>query len=50
MRLPAQHVEDATSAADFYANKVLMEWRAKDPAHAPWVAAVKALLQGLKVC
>jgi hypothetical protein len=49
MRLPAQHVEDATSAADFYANKVLMEWRAKDPAHAPWVAAVKALLQGLKV-
>lgn len=48
MRLPAQHVEDASSAAEFYANKVLMEWRAKDPNHATWVAALKELLQALK--
>lgn len=48
MRLPAQHVEDAASAADFYANKVLMEWRAKDPHHATWVTSLKALLTALK--
>lgn len=49
IHLPAQHVEDASSAADFYANKVLMEWRAKDPNHLTWVQAVKALLAALKV-
>ncbi|PSC76207.1 dipeptidyl aminopeptidase acylaminoacyl peptidase [Micractinium conductrix] len=48
MRAPAQHVEDAASAADFYANKVLMEWRAKDPAHAGWVQALKSLMGALK--
>jgi hypothetical protein len=29
--------------------QVLVEWRAKDPGHAAWVAALKELLQGLKV-
>ncbi|PRW32688.1 cyclase-associated 1 [Chlorella sorokiniana] len=48
IRLPAQHVEDAASASEFYANKVLVEWRAKDPNHAPWVASIKELLQSLK--
>ncbi|KAL4424859.1 hypothetical protein ABPG77_011109 [Micractinium sp. CCAP 211/92] len=48
IRLPAQHVEDAASAADFYANKVLMEWRAKDFNHVSWVQALKELLAALK--
>ncbi|KAI3423920.1 hypothetical protein D9Q98_009754 [Chlorella vulgaris] len=48
IHLPAQHVEDALSAADFYANKVLMEWRGKDPGHVTWVQAVKELLLALK--
>ncbi|EFN50763.1 hypothetical protein CHLNCDRAFT_142506 [Chlorella variabilis] len=39
IHLPPQHVEDALSAADFYANKVLMEWRSRDPGHAAWVQA-----------
>lgn len=48
MRLPVQHVEDAWSACEFYANKVLAEWRAKDAAHAAWVGAVKELTAALK--
>lgn len=49
IRLPAQHVEDSAAAADFYANKVLMEWRSKDPNHVAWVQALKELLAELKV-
>ncbi|KAL4855712.1 Cyclase-associated protein 1 [Chlorella vulgaris] len=41
IHLPAQHVEDALSAADFYANKVLMEWRGKDPGHVTWAFCAK---------
>ena len=29
--------------------QVLVEWRAKDPGHAAWVAAIKDLLAALKV-
>ena len=29
--------------------QVLVEWRAKDPNHVTWVAAVKELLHALKV-
>lgn len=46
---PAQHVQETWSAAEFYGNKVLMEWRAKDPNHVTWVGAVKAAMLALRV-
>ena len=49
MQPPPLHVQESWAAAEFYANKVLMEWKAKDPAHVPWVQAVKELMLGLKV-
>ena len=33
----------------YFQTQVLVEWRAKDPNHVPWVASIKELLQGLKV-
>lgn len=48
---PAQHVQDAWAAAEFYGNKVIMEWRGKDlgAQHAAWVGTMKELVLGLKV-
>ncbi|KAG7672272.1 hypothetical protein Ndes2526B_g06736 [Nannochloris sp. 'desiccata'] len=48
LALPPQHVEDAWSAAEFYANKVLMGWKGRGPEHGVWVAALKASLLTLK--
>jgi adenylyl cyclase-associated protein len=51
LALPPQHVEDAWGAAEFYANKVLMQWKPKGPEHGLWVAALKAaVLSFQKYC
>ncbi|KAL6775929.1 hypothetical protein ACKKBG_A19115 [Auxenochlorella protothecoides x Auxenochlorella symbiontica] len=48
MRSPPDHVSDALQAAEFYANKVLKDWRPKDAAHGEWVAALKAVLKAMQ--
>lgn len=48
LALPPQHVEDAWSAAEFYANKVLMGWKSKGREHGTWVASLKASILALK--
>lgn len=49
MNPPPQHVEEAWQAAEFYVNKILMEFRSKDPNQVAWVGALKELYQALKV-
>jgi adenylyl cyclase-associated protein len=49
LSLPPAHVEDAWSAAEFYANKVLMGWKAKGPEHGTWIASLKAAVLALKI-
>ncbi len=41
MSLPRQHVAESWQASEFYANKVLMEWRGKDDNQVAWVKGVK---------
>lgn len=48
MNTPPEHVEACSNATDFYANKVLTEWRAMDPRHVEWVSSVKNLLAALQ--
>ena len=48
LALPPQHVDDAWSAAQFYANKVLMGWKGKGQEHGAWVAALKKTILALK--
>lgn len=48
LELPSKHVENAWSAAEFYGNKILVEWKTKDPNHVSWVHAIKELTQALK--
>ncbi|XP_073525884.1 uncharacterized protein [Phyllobates terribilis] len=49
MSLPIAHVEDCWQMAEFYNNKVLVEYRNKDPNHVEWAKAVKELyLPGLR--
>lgn len=47
MELPPSHVEGCSNAVDFYANKVLAEWRSKDPRHAKWVVSIQKLMRAL---
>ncbi|KAJ7978370.1 Adenylyl cyclase-associated protein [Quillaja saponaria] len=49
MSMPIAHVEESWQMAEFYCNKVLVEYRNKDPNHVEWAKALKELyLTGLK--
>lgn len=49
MSMPIAHVEESWQMAEFYSNKVLVEYRNKDPNHVEWVKALKELyLPGLR--
>ncbi|XP_043709536.1 cyclase-associated protein 1-like [Telopea speciosissima] len=49
MSLPIAHVEESWQMAEFYSNKVLVEYKTKDPNHVEWVKALKELyLSGLR--
>ncbi|XP_071698174.1 cyclase-associated protein 1-like [Rutidosis leptorrhynchoides] len=43
MSMPIKHVEDCWQSAEFYSNKVLVEYKNKDAAHVEWVKALKEL-------
>ncbi|GLI62223.1 hypothetical protein VaNZ11_004819 [Volvox africanus] len=45
MSSPRQHVLDCWQSAEFFANKLLMEFRGKDEDQVAWVRGVKALVQ-----
>ncbi|XP_016545626.2 cyclase-associated protein 1 isoform X2 [Capsicum annuum] len=48
MSMPIAHVEESWQMAEFYNNKVLVEFRNKDPNHIEWAKALKELyLPGL---
>ncbi|KAH7292588.1 hypothetical protein KP509_29G076200 [Ceratopteris richardii] len=49
MSFPATHVEESWQAAEFYNNKVLVEYRNKDANHVEWAKSMKELyLPGLR--
>ncbi|KAA6416532.1 MAG: Adenylyl cyclase-associated, partial [Trebouxia sp. A1-2] len=48
LSLPPQHVEESWQSAEFFANKVMMEFRNADSRHVDWVKALKQLFQQLK--
>lgn len=49
MSMPIAHVEESWQMAEFYNNKVLVEYRNKDPDHVEWAKALKELyLPGLR--
>ncbi|RZC92562.1 hypothetical protein C5167_029340 [Papaver somniferum] len=49
MSLPIAHVEESWQMAEFYNNKILVEYRSKDPNHVEWAKALKELyLPGLR--
>jgi len=48
MSLPAQHVEDGWQSAEFWANKVLMEFRNSEAVHVTWVRQLKEVLMKLR--
>lgn len=50
MSLPRQHVAESWQASEFYANKVLMEWRGKDDNQVAWVKGVKVRPGRWEVC
>ncbi|XP_061372708.1 cyclase-associated protein 1 [Gastrolobium bilobum] len=43
MSMPIAHVEESWQMAEFYSNKVLIEYRNKDPNHIEWAKALKEL-------
>ncbi|KAF0900339.1 hypothetical protein E2562_030627 [Oryza meyeriana var. granulata] len=43
MSLPIAHVEESWQMAEFYSNKVLVEYKSKDPDHVEWAKALKEL-------
>lgn len=49
MSLPTAHVEESWQMAEFYNNKILVEYKNKDPNHVEWAKALKELyLPGLR--
>ncbi|KAK7283499.1 hypothetical protein RIF29_13052 [Crotalaria pallida] len=49
MSMPIAHVEESWQMAEFYSNKVLVEYKNKDPNHVEWAKALKELyLPGLR--
>ncbi|XP_073270973.1 cyclase-associated protein 1-like [Primulina huaijiensis] len=43
MSMPIAHVEESWQTAEFYCNKILMEYRNKDANHVEWAKALKEL-------
>ncbi|KAF8409954.1 hypothetical protein HHK36_002473 [Tetracentron sinense] len=43
MSLPIAHVEESWQMAEFYNNKILVEFKTKDPNHVEWAKALKEL-------
>ncbi|CAI0377320.1 unnamed protein product [Linum tenue] len=43
MSMPIAHVEESWQMAEFYNNKILVEYKNKDPNHVEWAKAVKEL-------
>ncbi|KAK1439847.1 hypothetical protein QVD17_05669 [Tagetes erecta] len=43
MSMPIAHVEECWQSAEFYSNKVLVEFRNKDSSHVEWAKALKEL-------
>ncbi|KAF9684356.1 hypothetical protein SADUNF_Sadunf04G0109800 [Salix dunnii] len=49
MSMPIAHVEESWQMAEFYNNKILVEYKSKDPSHVEWAKALKELyLPGLR--
>ncbi|KAF5180273.1 Cyclase-associated protein [Thalictrum thalictroides] len=49
MSMPIAHVEESWQMAEFYNNKILVEYKTKDPNHVEWAKALKELyLPGLR--
>ncbi|KAG5247761.1 cyclase associated protein [Salix suchowensis] len=49
MSMPIAHVEECWQMAEFYNNKILVEYKSKDPSHVEWAKALKELyLPGLR--
>ncbi|KAJ8767208.1 hypothetical protein K2173_013605 [Erythroxylum novogranatense] len=49
MSMPIAHVEESWQMAEFYNNKILVEYKSKDPNHIEWAKAMKELyLPGLR--
>ncbi|XP_068655644.1 cyclase-associated protein 1-like [Aristolochia californica] len=49
MSLPIAHVEESWQMAEFYNNKILVEYKTKDPNHIEWAKALKEVyLPGLR--
>ncbi|KAL6218586.1 hypothetical protein ACLB2K_011796 [Fragaria x ananassa] len=49
MSMPIAHVEESWQMAEFYNNKILVEYKTKDPNHVEWAKAIKELyLPGLR--
>ncbi|GAV69985.1 Pkinase domain-containing protein/CAP_N domain-containing protein/CAP_C domain-containing protein [Cephalotus follicularis] len=49
MSMPIAHVEESWQMAEFYNNKVMVEYKSKDPNHVEWAKAMKELyLPGLR--
>ena len=44
LSMPVAHVSEAWQSAEFYSNKILMQYRASAPEHVEWVKAVKDLV------
>ncbi|XP_074587371.1 cyclase-associated protein 1-like [Curcuma longa] len=48
MRMPIAHVEESWQMAEFYSNKILVEYKNKEPEHINWAKSLKELyLPGL---
>ncbi|KAA8536109.1 hypothetical protein F0562_028587 [Nyssa sinensis] len=43
MSMPIAHVEESWQTAEFYGNKILVEYKTKDPNHVEWAKALKEL-------
>ncbi|CAN0866776.1 Cyclase-associated protein 1 [Linum grandiflorum] len=43
MSMPIAHVEESWQMAEFYCNKILVEYKSKDPNHVEWAKALKGL-------
>ncbi|KAJ6692682.1 ADENYLYL CYCLASE-ASSOCIATED PROTEIN [Salix purpurea] len=49
MSMPIAHVEESWQMAEFYCNKILVQYKSKDPNHVEWAKALKDLyLPGLR--
>ena len=46
---PDVHIDECWQSGEFYANKVLKEYKGKEQTHVEWVMAVKDLFAKLKV-